>query len=602
MLPREPSAAPAATGDGRRLLLLGLAGAVAMFLVQPPADLWPAAWLAPIPWLLVARDGVGAARRPWRTLWFAGFVHWLLSIHWLRLPHPATSLGWVALAAWLGVFVPLFVWSTRRLATRHHFPFPLAAAIAWAGCEHLRGTLLGGFTLGALGHTQWRFTTLLQAADLVGDVGVGALVVFVAAALTEGVADAARPRGGTSAGRSGAVLRGAAIALAALAVTLGYGAWRLRTAPVDAPGLDVLLVQGSIDTELKHDPDAAGEVLAEYDGLTRAALAEAPAPDLVVWPETMWRWPIVSIEPDFELPAEVVERVLGPRGDAGPDAGVESEAARQARCRAILEQDRLDPLAAHARRYGTTWLVGVDRQLVSRRGRFDAFHYNAALFLDASGVPLACYDKMVPVMFGETMPFADRFPFLWSLTPLPAGLTAGDGPVALEVAGLRVAPTICYETALPGAIRTVVRRLAAEGERPDLLVNLTNDGWFWGSSELDMHLAAGVFRAVEARTPLAIAANTGFSAAIDGCGRLLARGPRRATATLRRRLHPDGRGSAMMAVGPVGAATCAGLVGLLLLLAAAEKWLARRSCESAARPPGRVSSGFSRVSDAPGGP
>ena len=73
---------------------------------------------------------------------------------------------------------------------------------------------------------------------------------------------------------------------------------------------------------------------------------------------------------------EVVERVLGPRGDAA-DAGVESEESRQARCRAILEQDRLDPLAAHARRYGTTWLVGVDRQLVSRRGRFDAFHFNA---------------------------------------------------------------------------------------------------------------------------------------------------------------------------------------------------------------------------------
>lgn len=598
MLPREPSAVSVAGRDGRRLLLLGLVGAVAMFLVQPPADLWPAAWLAPIPWLLVVRGGVGDARRPWRTLWFAGFVHWLLSIHWLRLPHPATSLGWVALSAWLGVFLPLFVWSARRLVTPHRFPFPLAAALAWAGCEHLRGTLLGGFTLGSLGHTQWRFTTLLQAADLVGDVGVGALVVFVAAALTEGVAAAAGPRGATAA-RAAALGRAAALALLVLAAALAYGAWRLRTAPADPRGLDVLLVQGSIDTELKHDPDAAGDVLAEYDGLTRAALAEGSSPDLVVWPETMWRWPIVAIEPDFELPTEVVERVLGPRGGSGVEAGDESEASRQARCRAILEQDRLDPLAAHARRYGTTWLVGVDRQVVSRRGRFDAFHYNAALFIDASGVPLACYDKMVPVMFGETMPFAERFPFLWRLTPLPAGLTAGDGPVALDVAGLRVAPTICYETALPGAIRTVVRRLEAEGQRPDLLVNLTNDGWFWGSSELDMHLAAGVFRAVEARTPLAIAANTGFSAAIDGCGRLLDRGPRRATATLRRRLRPDGRASLMMAVGPVAAAACAGLVGLLPLLAAAER---RRLRRPSGRPPEGVSSGIPPESDASGGP
>ena len=57
-----------------------------------------------------------------------------------------------------------------------------------------------------------------------------------------------------------------------------------------------------------------------------------------------------------------------------------------------------------------------------------------------------------------------------------------------------------------------------------MLVNLTNDGWFWGSSELDMHLACGVFRAVECRKPLLIAANTGFSAWIDGDGRIVHKG------------------------------------------------------------------------------
>ena len=71
--------------------------------------------------------------------------------------------------------------------------------------------------------------------------------------------------------------------------------------------------------------------------------------------------------------------------------------------------------------------------------------------------------------------------------------------------------------------------MAAEGREPDILVNLTNDGWFWGSSELDMHLACGVFRAVECRKPLLIAANTGFSAWIDGDGRIREQGPRRAT-------------------------------------------------------------------------
>ena len=84
----------------------------------------------------------------------------------------------------------------------------------------------------------------------------------------------------------------------------------------------------------------------------------------------------------------------------------------------------------------------------------------------------------------------------------------------------RIAPNICYETVLSHVIRGQVNALTAEGREPDVLINLTNDGWFWGSSELDMHLACGVFRAVECRKPLLIAANTGFSAWIDGDGRI----------------------------------------------------------------------------------
>ncbi len=556
--------------DGARVLRQGLLGAVAMFLVQPPADLWMLAWLAPIPWLILARDGVGAARHAFRSLWLAGFVHWLLTIHWLRLPHPATSIGWVALSAYLALSVPLFIWGTRRLVARFHWPLAVAAPVVWMGCEQLRGSILGGFTLGGLGHTQWRWTTLIQSADWGGAGGIGGLVMLVAAGMVSAAGAWAASTGGDSERRRRAGIAQLAVVAFSLLAALGYGRWRLGTAPADPRSLDILLVQGSIDTELKHDPDAAGEVLAEYDGLTRGALAEGRRPDLIVWPETMWRWPILEIEPDHELPLDVVERILGsPGGRSAAERqegeGIESAATRQARCRAILEQDRIDPLAAHARRYATTWLVGVDRQLVSNRSRDGVFHFNSALFLDSAGVPTGRYDKMFPVAFGETVPLADRFPILYKLTPLPAGLTAGTEPFVATVAGLRVAPTICYETALPGAIRAVVNRLAATGARPDVLVNLTNDGWFWGSSELDMHLASGIFRAVEVRTPLAIAANTGFSAVIDGCGRLLDRGPRRATGTIRATIHPDGRTSPWLHAGPVPTAASAGL--LLLLLA-----------------------------------
>ena len=493
-----------------------LGGALALFLVQPPADLWWAAWLAPLPWLALVPAGRLPGRRPWLALWVGGFAHWLATIHWLRLPHPATALGWVALSAYLACYPPAFVWLARRLVHRWRWPLVPAAAVAWMACEQLRGWVLGGFTFAGLGHTQWRWTTLLQVADLAGAVGVSGLVVAVAAGGFAAATAAAR-------GRARAAVVNLALAGGLLAGGLAYGGWRLATAPGPrgAP-LELLLVQGSIDTELKHDPEAATDVARHYDELTVAGLAAWPAgrrPDLVVWPETMWRWGLLEIDADESLE----------------------------------EQERLDALAVFARRYDASWLVGLDKQAIAPGG---TRHFNCGLFLDATGRPLACYCKMHPVMFGEYVPFGDRLPLLYRLTPLPAGLTAGTEPVAVEIAGRRVAVNICYETALPDAVRSLVRWLGKRGGRPDVLVNLTNDGWFWGSSELDMHLVAAIFRAVEVRTPIAIAANTGFSAAIDGCGRLLERGPRRAPATLRARLVPDGRRSPWLVVGTLPTGAC----------------------------------------------
>jgi apolipoprotein N-acyltransferase len=550
--------------DDRRVLGLALAGAATMFLVQPPADCWMLAWLAPLPWLAIVQADRISAAHPWRNLWVGGFCHWLAAIHWLRLPHPATSIGWVALSAYLACYLPLFVAIARRLVHGWRWPLVAAAPLAWMACEQLRGSVLGGFTFGALGHTQWRWTTFIQLADCLGAVGVGGVVMAVAAGLAGVVAAVVSPE------RRRAAVLSSLIAVAVVVAAIGYGRWRIHGEPQpEGAGLDVLLVQGSIDTELKHDPAAAGDVARHYDELTMAALgsgvgsavgdAGTSPPDLIVWPETMWRWGLLEIDPDEVLPESVIEQTLADSDATG------SAADRQAACRRVLEQERRTLLAAFARRYGTHWLVGLDRQVVTPHAPSGARNYNCGLFLDPEGVALACYSKQHPVMFGEYIPLAERFPWLYRLTPLPAGLTAGTQPVAVTIAGTRAAVNICYETALPEAVRSLVLELARQGGRPDVIVNLTNDGWFWGSSELDMHLTAAIFRAVEVRTPLVIAANTGFSAWIDGSGRLLARGPRRATGTLRVRVRPDGRGSPWLSWGslPLGACVAVAAVALL---------------------------------------
>ena len=393
--------------DDRRVWMLSVAGGLTMFLVQPPADLWILAWLAPLPWLAIVEARGIAAGRPWRAIWAGGFLHWLLTIHWLRLPHPATSIGWVALSLYLACFVPLFVWVARGLVHRWGWPLAAAAPLAWVACEHLRGSLFGGFTFANLGHTQWRSPMLIQAADLCGAVGVSGLVMLVAAAVLS---------------RS---MRQATAAACVMIAALAYGAWRLaeEPRPTGRP-LDVLLVQGSIDTELKHEPAAAADVARHYDELTVAGLRATPddPPDLIAWPETMWRWSLLEIDPAETLPESVVEQMLG--SDAPEVAGA-AEADRQRRCREALEAERLAVLAAYARRYATNWLVGVDRQEITPSVPSGARNFNCGLFLDATGTPLARYDKMHPVLFGEYIPLANRFPWLYRLTPLPAGLTAG---------------------------------------------------------------------------------------------------------------------------------------------------------------------------------
>ncbi|MFL2862850.1 MAG: apolipoprotein N-acyltransferase [Pirellulales bacterium] len=507
-------------------------GAGTMFLIQPPCDVWFFAWLAPLPWLwLITRKTSHVPQKFWLLIWSAGFIHWLATIHWLRLPHPATSLGWVCLSAYLAFYLPAFIWSARLLMRRWGWPLVAAAPIAWVACEQLRGVLFGGFTFAMLGHSQWRWTTLLQSADIAGAIGVSGIVMLVAAALFCSI----------SSWRTKETVRDVVLAAGILGASIFYGHWRLTTIPEPrvAP-LETLLVQGSIDTELKHDPNAFQKVTQQYDELTRSGLLERPTlPDLILWPETMWRLGLLEIDPNERLPASVVTAML--TKSELTDGSDTEDVALQALCRQRLEEERLEPLITYAKSYGTNWLVGVDKQVVTPSAVTGTRYFNCAVLLDDRGRVRDTYAKMKPVLFGEYVPFAETFPWLYRLTPLPVGLTAGHQPLVTSVAGRRLTCTICYETALPETIRSLVRYCRQINGGPDLIANLTNDGWFWGSSELDMHLTAAIFRAVEVRTPIVIAANTGFSASVDGCGRLLACGPRRKTATLRVTVVPDGR-------------------------------------------------------------
>jgi apolipoprotein N-acyltransferase len=238
-----------------------------------------------------------------------------------------------------------------------------------------------------------------------------------------------------------------------------------------------------------------------------------------------------------------------------------------------MSTDSVAQVAKVVRQIGAPAIFGVERQHL---GQDRVYLYNSALLLTAEGKPVACYDKMHPVLFGEYMPFVHWIPWLQRLTPINLTLDSGEHPVAFPVGSVRFSPNICYESVLSQVIRGQVAELTRAGQEPQVLVNLTNDGWFWGSSELDMHLVCGVFRAVECRKPMVIAANTGFSAWIDGDGRILAQGPRRATGTLVVDVCADLRASPYLAYGDIPAGICLGFCAALAVVGVVSRWRGRK--------------------------
>jgi apolipoprotein N-acyltransferase len=362
--------------------------------------------------------------------------------------------------------------------------------------------------MAALSHTQFRWLWLIQISDLVGAYGVSFVVMFVGVCVAQAMPwsnDARRWRW----------LRLVPAAFLLVAV-LAYGRGRLQFAEENAanvpPSPRVALIQGTLDTQFGLSREELRAVkqrtYEQYLRLSLDAVREHPGVGLVVWPESMYRSPLVTYHDGFAPP---------------PDVHLDVPA---------LSREMIRETAARVR---APLLLGLNAEdYFPDRERWSNTSIHVALD-ETSGEPAiaARYDKMHLVPFGEYVPFGDVFPWVYDFTPLGGGISAGERAVAVEVSAgddappLLVAPNICFESVVPHLVRRQVLQLAAEGREPDALVTQTNDGWFWGSAALDMHLVCNVFRAVECRKPHLAAANTGISAWVDHTGRIVEQLPRR---------------------------------------------------------------------------
>ncbi len=469
-----------------------------------PADFGPLAWIALVPLLQLALLP-RLSKRAYCALYVAGALFWFPTLQWMRLGDSTMYLAWFALAAYLAFYFPAFIYLTRSAMRRFRAPLWLAAPVAWVGLEFLRAHLMTGFAWYFLGHSQHRWTGLLQISDLVGAYGVSYLVVTVNAAIALAAPTAWIERSSlllpddreaflTATRGPRPPLVATVVALGLVAVAWGYGAVRLSQSEFKA-GPRIGLVQGNFPTSLKHDPDAKDEIYAQHRALMGETIPHQP--DVIVWPETMFPYPMFQTRADVE---DVDLEMVSP--------GMPAAMWRSNQSRMTLERSAGEVNAA--------LVIGIDT-LIARRDGYD--HFNSAAFVTPEKGLTDRYDKIHRVPFGEYIPLRDTVPFLHKLTPFgdAFGIAAGQNVHVFQHKDWRMVPLICFEDTVPHLVRQMAAT-ASKDAPADILVNLTNDGWFHGSSELDQHLITAQFRCIENRMPMVRAVNTGISAFIDGNG------------------------------------------------------------------------------------
>jgi apolipoprotein N-acyltransferase len=155
--------------------------------------------------------------------------------------------------------------------------------------------------------------------------------------------------------------------------------------------------------------------------------------------------------------------------------------------------------------------------------------FNSAGLVSPAGRVVARYDKVHLVPFGEFVPLSEYLTFARELTKEVGTFSRGGRRALLEARTIRAGTFICYESVFPDE----VRQFAKQGA--NVLVNLSNDGWFGDSSAAAQHLRMARMRAIENHRWLLRATNNGITVAADPSGRVTQSLPREVRAALRAR-------------------------------------------------------------------
>jgi len=412
-------------------------------------------------------------RRPALTGWLFGLAHQATLLHWLFLLGPEAPIAsrvLVPVAAssailYASLYYLLFGWLVGRVARVHGGAAALLAApVLWTLIETLRTVGELGFPW-CLSGMAWLQTPLYPLARAGGEQALGTAAAFLAALIA--LAASSRERRP----------RASLVSLAAAAGLLWGGVilFGIEAPPshVDPP-VRVAVAQADVALRDKWAKTRMDSTTVPYTRLTAAAAREGA--ELVVWAETA-----VPAYLMYESRLLRWVRAVADTNDVFlytgfPDANLATD-GRQLRTNA-------------------SGLFGPDGQLLDR------------------------YAKHHLLPFGERMPFQSVLPWLGEIDLGQAEWESGPLPAPMDVRlddgrGLRLGGLICYEAIFPSLARQAVRAGA------DVLVNITNDGWFGRTAGPVQHAEMARMRAAECGVPLLRCANNGISYITDPSGAVL---------------------------------------------------------------------------------
>lgn len=440
--------------------------ALCFILIFPPFNLEALAWVAFVPLLLSIRDA--SPKEAFFLGWLSGLLGTIGTVYWVvvamvsygNVPSWLSVLSLMLMASFLGLYSGVFAWLIRRLAAR--MPLFLMIPAIWVALEYARAYLLFPFPWSYVGYSQYLTPIIVQIADTTGVYGVSFLVMLVNAGFYAAVFSRISRRAKQTA---------LIVTACAVAISAGYGAFVLSGANTyKEKTVKVAVVQGNIDQGIKWDSAFKQHILDTYARLSTEIAKERP--DLIVWPETAA--PFLFLY-DAEPQQQMINLV----------------------------------------RTLNTFLLFGGIHVTPVNGTREYHSFNSAFLLSPSGGLLGQYNKMQLVPFGEYVPFKKLLFFIDRITTAIGEVQAGTVPEVMQANDTLFSVVICFESTFPNLVRKFVGR----GAR--VLLIITNDAWYGRSPAAAQHFSMATFRAIENRTAIARAANTGISGFIDQYGRIL---------------------------------------------------------------------------------